>query len=547
MRKLLIAISAYAFLAAAGGCSANAPQALSPLPAGNAPQRKPMRALPPLHGVVDRDRYVIASDETQEVSANASVFAKDDVEIDGSLKVPQGVRVAFFTPAFVLHGYITSGDNGTPVRAAATDIISACNITIGPQSRGAGGGTITLPPGDALVITASDVPAHRCGVRFFGGLFMGTGLNGGKKTTGSSLGQKGGYIAIGSSRAVALTKSIAKQAGKDWPAYAPFELNTKSNLLAGSGGNGAADPSGSLSSGTQSFAAGNGGDGGDVEVTATNIVQFQPGGGRATIKGGDGGYGGGIGAGWSTLKANGTNSMPNALNIAVVEGGGGNGGDIRIESENNRGNEDEQLAGNGGSPGLLFGSSIQVGEGWQTQSTGGSAPGTGGSFTLVLGKPGLAGRGSKSRTPASNGLYPSWDFWDGIGGSGILFYQQGASGLPGAAGGSFTLKRPPGITGTQFATDGKLQIKIDDFGDGGAGGVGTCQTTPKTPGGNGANGGNLHDGGLMQFILLDSLNFGSSFDGGNGGTGSPSGTGGVGGSNDEGTQIGKNGTSPKGC
>ncbi|MBV8332398.1 MAG: hypothetical protein JO192_06640, partial [Candidatus Eremiobacteraeota bacterium] len=363
--------------------------------------------------------------------------------------------------------------------------------------------------------------------------------------TGQQNGQNGGSIEIGSEDAVHEADSVAEGAKEDWHAFPPFQVTIAARLAAGYGGRGNDDPSGTFANGTQTFSAGNGGNGGDFELQAGNVMQFGPGNQHVLIRAGNGGDGGTAGAAWNITAANGTAIEPNAIDIDVQEGGGGRGGDIDVDADKNA-NKGFQDAGGGGFPGGVL-STAGHGWSWSVNSDAALAVGKGGSFTLTLGFPGFAGTGSNHpTTPPPDGQYPAITFYDGAGGAGDGYYQPGTAGLSGGVGGSLTLLPPPGITGTDFATRGKLKVTVSGFGNGGAGGNGSC-SSPTQAGGSGGNAGNLHDNGLMAFITIVTTPGYTSFGGGNGAKGNPPGTGGTAGKNDEGTTVGAAGTAGSSC
>ena len=112
--------------------------------------------------------WTVPKGETWSVDERGlTVIASSDINIDGTLLVRPGSRIAFFAPTFALSGRIYIPQKLSieiPLRTAkpaANDVISACEASFG---NGAGDSPgyyqLVIPYGDNLYVTASKKACH---------------------------------------------------------------------------------------------------------------------------------------------------------------------------------------------------------------------------------------------------------------------------------------------------------------------------------------------------------------------------------------------------
>lgn len=512
-------------------------------------------------GVVNAKTWTVAAGKTVKVTKNLAVFASTSITISGTLVVPRGIQVAFFTPSFTLNGSVGTVNNAKYL-GPVDDFVSACHIV---QSGG-----WNVGPGDDIGITSSTKqnanPKQPCTAVLSGGFFMSDGAQGGTDKNRPN-GQNGGSIVIGTSDAIARTQALAKKDGhKTSRAYAPDVVEVDTTLRSANGGNGKDDKTGTATADGYSFTGTNGGLAGSIEITSGKITGKDP-----QLVAGNGGSGGALAASfWSGVGGssssgyplNGTAAHPNGYDITLVQGAGGGGGSIFIKAKSWPKSSLWQ-PGSGGSVSTFSGAEIGVGYYDVCQNcilagfglhglsaAPGSGTSTGGSAELVLagiGKKGTGDRNDAHSRPV-NGSYAAYRVEGGWGGN----WSQGAfnTGAAGGNGGDFTVVPPPHIAITSLKQFG-LSITIDRFGNGGPGTYWCPDTPPATGAGfKGGNGGHLYDNGLIDYITVltygsstSSKDLSNSFNGGNGSDGNPPAAGGAGGSSDEGAvgQAGKTG------
>lgn len=513
-------------------------------------------------GIVNTKNWNVASGKTVKVTKNLAVFASTSITISGTLVVPRGVQVAFFTPSFTNAGTITTVKNAK-YAGPVDDLLSACHVNLQSGSRW------EIGAGDAVGFTSSTKQnansKQPCTLIFTAGPFLDAGATGGSDKKRPN-GQNGGSIVIGTTDAVARTQALAKKDGhKTLKAYPPDVVQIDSTLQSASGGNGKDDKTGTATADGYSFAGTNGGHGGTIEITTTKIAGSQP-----QLTAGTGGNGGQMATAffsaaseYGTYKLNGTAAHPNGYDITFVQGAGGGGGSIVIKAKSWP-KSSVSRPGNGGNPSIFFG--MKYGSGYYDGCENcilagsgfgglGAAPGSGtsngGSAEIDLASVGKKGSGDRNDKPiAANGAYAHITAEGGYGGSWTQGYAN--TGVTGGNGGDFTVVPPKHVAIASLKQFG-LSITIGQYGNGDSGFY-ACPDTPPASGAgyNGGNGGHLYDSGLMEFITIlsngsSSSAPSSSFNGGNGSGGNPPGTGGKGGENDEGEAIGSDGNNGNAC
>lgn len=504
------------------------------------PRRGAMvESAPSIGGIVNTKTFVVKSGTTVKVSKNVAIFASGSVTIAGTLIVPRGISVAFFTPSFTLAGRIATAVN-KKWSGEVDDLLSACHVRIELA------GSWTLGAGDNLGITSSvkprSNPKNSCTVSIdnpsASGIVLTPGTNGGTDKKRPN-GENGGWIEIGSPQAIRATRALAKKDNHaKLAAYPPDQVTISGSLAAGGGGAGKSDNSGKMIGGTYTFKATNGGIGGSVHVVAGTLS-------AAGIQAGSGGSGGQLMLDFSPSSIDGTLSSPDGKPLSVTMGAGGGGGAVQIAAK--LAGSPIACAGNGGSPSPIrsyyLGNNVGIvaGDGFggpPYPTTSGTS--TGGDATLVLGAPGKKGPGSDGActSPPKDGAYtPIW-FAGGRGSAWLSMYAMPGASVPGGTGGTLTIVPPKHVTMSSLAKYG-LSFFVDAFGTGGNSLI-ACNQVPGIPGGNG---GTFHDNGLVRFVSNRSGSYAGGFNGGAGSDGSPPGAGGKGGEDDEGQHVGKNGPS----
>jgi hypothetical protein len=512
-------LRAILLIVALEGCSGASVAPSPPPDATNATTRNPQlhSADKAVGGVINSDNWNVPKGTTMTVEARGlTVFAKRNIAIDGTLIIAPGTKVAFFGKSFSIDGRIepSLGSSGSvrTARKPVNDVISACAIRVGNLSDSPGYAQLIFPAGDNLFISAN--AASNCQLETYTGMALDNGRSGNLALAGSRDGENGGNLEIGTPAAIAMTKRAAREAQKVVQAYAAGYVLVVFRIFGAPGGPGATDNTGAFSANSWLFKPSSGGRGGNV-VIQTKVADTSALSG-ALITGGNGGD---AGAAYPSVPLDGTVDQPNAANLSLVQGSGGDGGSVSIKAETIASAIFTQ-GGNGGAP---SGVSAVGGNGYGNDVPNGPI-GQGGSIALSLGKAGKAGKGNVNGT---DGSFAAMNFSGGAGGTPACCF---AGGL----GGTFTVTRPPNIPPLPTG----VTITLDAFGTGGFGASG-CGT-PAFPGGNG---GNLNDLGKENVSLVD-----GSFDGGDGGSGTPPAAGGQGGKNvDLGTQIGSNGASGSSC
>jgi hypothetical protein len=525
----------------AAGCS-NGSHAgeFAPPALGGAGDRAAFGPAAKLGGIINTKTFSVPSGKTVTVARNLAVFASTAVTIAGTMNVPRGVSVAFFTPSF------TIASTGSIVPTAnvnypgpTDDIVSACQIDVA--------NVWEVGAGDSLGVTSSvkrnAKPGHPCTAVFaFNGndnhssIVMDPGVPGGSDPH-RYIGQNGGWIVIGSPQAISVTQALAKKNGHPTlRAFAPDVVTIDSLLAAGNGGKGQSDDPGTFSGGGYDFNPFAGGIGGSVQISAGTIGGTTP-----HIAAGNGGSGGDLGLGFGDdypYALDGSQTSPNAASATLAMASGGGGGGIFVVAKTPK--TIWERAGDGGGSSMVgINGAFSAGNGWPQAGIPANAPpsGTsiGGSLTLELALPGSKGpHGNNKPSKPKNGKYSAMQF---DGGWGTAWINPAAlpSPAPGTAaqggkGGSFTVVPPPHIEIDQLKGYG-LSITILNYGKGGTSVI-VCGAA--VPGLNGGDAGALHDNGLFTYIK--GLPYG--FVGGQGSNGTPPGSGGTGGMNDEGKVLG---------
>ncbi len=495
-----------------------------------------------LGGIVNTKTFSVAPGQTVTVASDLAVFASTAVTIAGTMQVPRGVSVAFFTPSFT----IASTGSIVPLTnkhypGPTHDIVSACQIDVANLWE--------VGAGDSLGITSSVKrnanPKYPCTVVFatrsesdnHSSLVMDPGVPGGSDPH-RYIGQDGGWIVIGSPQAISVTQALAKKDGHPTlRAFAPDIVTIDSLLAAGNGGKGRADDLGSGGGGGYSFNPSAGGIGGSVQISAGSI-----GGNLPHIAAGNGGSGGDLGFGFDDFPypLDGTQESADAISATLSMASGGGGGGIFIVAKTPK--SIWERAGDGGSPSTIgTDGTFAAGDGWPqfalpaNASLSGSS--VGGSLTLELALPGLKGpHGNNKPNKPKNGKYPLMQFDGGWGSAwinaAVLPAPPPGTSAQGGKGGSFTVVPPPHIESDKLKGYG-ISITVFNFGKGGDS-VLVCGAS--VPGLNGGDAGTLHDNGLFQYLTGKPFGFG--FIGGQGSNGTPPGSGGAAGKNDEGETIG---------
>ncbi|HZY98814.1 MAG TPA: hypothetical protein VFE36_04510 [Candidatus Baltobacteraceae bacterium] len=499
-----------------------------------------------LGGIVNTRKFSVPSGKTVTVSRNAAIFASTAVTIAGTLKVPRGVSVAFFTPSFT----IASTGSIVPVTNAkypgpTHDLVSACQIDVANLWE--------VGAGDSLGITSSvkrnATPGHPCSVvlalRTLSGnqssIVLDPGVPGGSDPH-RYIGQNGGWIVIGSAQAISLTQALAKRDGHSTlRAFAPDVVTIDSLLAAGNGGKGRPDDLGTIGGGGYDFSPSAGGIGGSVQIAAGSIGGTMP-----HIAAGNGGNGGDLAFGFDDYpySLDGTLTSPNGISATLSMASGGGGGGIFIVAKTPK--SIWERAGDGGNPSTIGANgTFAAGSGWPQFALPANAPlsGTsiGGSLTVELALPGSKGpHGNNKPTKPKNGKFGNLAFDGGWGSAWInislLPTPAPGTSAHGGQGGTLTLVPPPHITVDKLRAYG-LAIDVFNFGNGGPSEL-LCGAA--VAGITGGNAGTMHDNGLFAYMNhAGAPSFG--FNGGQGSSGTPPGIGGPGGKNDEGATIGAQG------
>ncbi|HEY1977931.1 MAG TPA: hypothetical protein VGG89_15365 [Candidatus Baltobacteraceae bacterium] len=565
MRSLRV----YAFVAASAlsACRGGGALPQIPAPAFPATTSDVTPAGATAGGVVNTKNWSVATGKTVKVTKNLAVFASASITISGTLVVPRGIQVAFFTPSFTIvgpYGGIETTKNGK-YAGPVDDFVSACHIDL--QSKW------EIASGDNAGITSSTKqnanPKQPCIARFGVGIAFDDGAKGGTDKNRPN-GQNGGSIVIGTSDAVSRTQALAKKDGhKTVKAYPPDVVEIESPILSGNGGDGKDDNAGTATADGYTFTGSNGGHAGSIEITTSKITGSSP-----NLMAGHGGKGGTLAASfWSGIgysssngyPLNGTPTHPNGYDITFVQGAGGGGGSIFIKAKSWPKSSMWQ-PGSGGSVSAFSGAEIGSGYYGACQNcilAGfglhglGAAPGSGvsngGSAEIdfaQIGKKGTGDRNDAHSRPV-NGSYAAYRVEGGWGGN----WSQGDlnTGVAGGNGGDLTLVPPKHIAIASLKQFG-LSITIDQFGNGGPGTYWCPDTPPATGAGyKGGNGGRLYENGLIDYISIitygsstSSKDLSKSFNGGNGSDGNPPAAGGSGGSSDEGA-VGQDGKTGNPC
>jgi len=506
-------------------------------------------------GIVNTKTFTVPAGHSVTVTRNLAVFASTAVTIAGTISVPRGVSVAFFTPTFT----IASSGSIVPLTnknypGPTHDLVSACQIDVANLWE--------VGAGDSLGITSSVKqnanPKHPCNVVFAlrnvsgnnSSIVLDPGVVGGTDPS-RNIGQNGGWIVIGSPQAISVTQALAKQDGHaTLRAFAPDVVTIDSPLTAANGGKGRSDDLGTAIGGGWNFSPWAGGIGGSVQISAGSIGGTSP-----KIAAGNGGNGGDLAAGFGTYpyQLDGTATSANALSATLSMGSGGGGGGIFIVAKTPK--SITERAGDGGNPSVIFGTlggyEFQAGDAWPQTGVPSNAPlsgtGNGGSITVDLALPGSKGpHGNNKPSKPKNGTYSYPMYFDH--GWGRAWINTAASPPPGTVaqggkGGSITFVPPPHITIDKLRSY-NLRIVVFQFGNGGSSEL-TCGAVPPVAGVNGGNAGSMHDNGLFQYVSNSGLAWG--FLGGQGSPGTPPGSGGAGGKNDEGTMLGAPGLTGATC
>jgi hypothetical protein len=555
--RIFAAVTRVGFLAILAACSNRAgPPSLPPVPQqpsfGNVSNARPAT----VGGVITTRTFTVASGKTISVSKNLAVFASTAVEIDGTLNVPRGISVAFFSPSFTLRGFIYAPTN-KKYTGAVNDLVSACQIYAAARTNWFVGA------GDNLAFTSSKKRGSSKPCTVYVGATGGgsasqtitlqPGVQGGTDKK-RPLGQNGGWIEIGTPQAIAATQKLAKKDKHgSLKAYAPDVVELNSQLAAGNGGKGKSDDNGKLSGETYTFTARSGGIGGSVQVVAGKITGSVP-----QIFAGTGGNGGDLATalaeiyGIPFLLDSSDPAAPNGLSAVLTMGAGGGGGEVVVKAKTPA--TIDERSGDGGNP-SAFPNPTGAGSSCCSTVTVNTPTftGNGGSFTLYLAAPGKRGPGGNDRpTVPKNGSYQAMTFNGGDGSANLNFYAGAGASVQGGTGGDLTIVPPQHLPMSALGGYG-LSITVDYFGEG-ASSLENCNGVPPSPAGlNGGNGGSLHDNGLMPYITVidypptPPATGAPSFEGGDGSNGTPPGNGGKGGSNDEGAHIGQDGAQGAAC
>lgn len=496
-----------------------------------------------LSGVIDTDTFVVPADAFDRVTGSLFVFASKSVDIRGVLaQVGDGATIAFFTPSFTLESGARIFAGGS--RAASPqdkDVVSACQMFVAGQARW----TVRSGENVMFVSDRKSTATDRCVTSFAEGAAI-TQFEG--KT-----GQAGGSLLIGTTQAIAAADALAREHGhSSWRSFAPATVNVDGTLVAGRGGDGSDDASGTRIAGGYAFTGGNGGDGGSIDVVAGKITGTSP-----AFTAGRGGNAGIIGASiaYATSALNGTSSAPNGLPVAIHMGAGGEGGSVEIDAKKPK--DLIRNAGSGGNASLITSQSTAqgfwAGNGYTPPAGGGGGivAGNGGSVTLDLAVPGYRGSGgSANATGATIGQYYPVTFIGGDGGNpgwpSSYAYQPPATPgtrIRGGDGADLTIVLPSGVTAGELVAIYGLKISLNNFGMAGysllaTDSTGQCPST-SPPGINGGNGGSLHDNGVWPIMYPTLANYGYGMYAGGGSAGDPPGTNGINGLDDEGQQIGQ--------
>jgi hypothetical protein len=402
-----------------GGCHGGGALPGIPAPAPPAALRSPAGST--AGGIVNTTTWKVAAGKTVKVSKNLAVFASTSVTIAGTLIVPRGVQVAFFTPSFTIaqpNGRITTAKNGK-YAGPVDDFVSACQIDIQTQN----GSPWEAGAGDDLGFTSNTKqnadPKHPCTVIVGGIIALDPGAKGGTDKKRPN-GQDGGSIVIGTKAAIALTQALAKRDGhKNLAAYAPDVVEVDAALRGATGGDGKDDRNGSSTGTGVTFTGTNAGIGGGVQITGGSIAGSAP-----DLYGGNGGNGGTLAAGfWPTgVTSNpldGTLASPNGKTLTIEQGAGGGGGSILVDAKKTPSTSVWQ-PGNGGNPSTFYGiqysgssyyglctNCIYAGSGYAGLNDTANGTSNGGDAELDLasvGKKGVGDRNDRANRPV-NGTY----------------------------------------------------------------------------------------------------------------------------------------------
>ena len=429
-----------------------------------------------LGGIVNTKTFSVASGQTVTVASDLAVFASTAVTIAGTMQVPRGVSVAFFTPSFT----IASTGSIVPLTnkhypGPTHDIVSACQIDVANLWE--------VGAGDSLGITSSVKrnanPKYPCTVVFatrsesdnHSSLVMDPGVPGGSDPH-RYIGQDGGWIVIGSPQAISVTQTLAKKDGHPtlrafapdivtidslWPpATAAKDARTISAAAAAAVTVSTRRPAESAdrfrsprdrsAENLPHIAAGNGGSGGDL-VLGSMIFRIH----------------------WMVRKSRQTQSRRRFRWRRAAEAAGslssrkrqrafGNGramAEVRRRLEPTERLQPEMAGQQFALPAnaSLSGSSV------------------GGSLTLELALPGLKGpHGNNKPNKPKNGKYPLMQFDGGWGSAwinaAVLPAPPPGTSAQGGKGGSFTVVPPPHIESDKLKGYG-ISITVINFGKGG--------------------------------------------------------------------------------
>jgi DNA-binding beta-propeller fold protein YncE len=443
---------------------------------------------PGLSGTVTTDKYVIPVGTTQTVGADFKVIASSSIEIDGTLLVPPGVNVALICSGpLVIKGQISP-------TATSKAIIRTTRQDGGSTGLTLSGAPVTISGGVSSSLGSSTfISCNGAGTVTVSSLKTAKGAD---STTPGVAGGNGGNIEIGTDNAIA----ISKQNGAD-NAQAPSAVVIGS-LTTGDGGGGYNDLIGHDDVTVLTGTGTNGGDGGDITVTATTSVTVS-----GSVEAGNGGVGGGC----TLIAAAQVTAGKKGENIVETTGDGGNGGSIAITPEIALTN---LTAGSGATPGSAY----------SLPGNGGPDGGDGGDGTALIGEKGQDGTGGSHEELVEN----------------LSYVVQGGAGSPatdaqhnGGAGGMATLTDKKG--GEALPPQQAVGVQP------GSGGAGFSACSLKATAGT--NGGKVGSAVVKGLIYI----YKTAPTGGAGGSGNGPGTGGAAGTDDSGKTIGTAGKNGSPC
>lgn len=449
-----------------------------------------------LSGTENVKSFVIPAGQTVTVSGDTTVNATQNIEIDGTLQIPEGVNVSLMTTGpLVVKGSIVEAPTSQEVqktqlakRGSPPPLLTLC------------GNTVSLGNVASAKGTGIDVVSQNNNDITFSSITAGNGIP--SKTAGQA-GGNAGNIEIGTptanDAAIAQGYTFAKTPGN-------VQGGT---VFGGNGGVGYNDPG--TVNGQNMVATGTaGGAGSNVNIAAQTTVAVQK------IQGGAGGRGGSGTTTPSPAVATGVGQA--GLNSVVTTGDGGPGGSVSCKPANTGTTQP--------GPGEAPGDSTATAQ-------GGGADANGGSSTVTCGLQGADGTGG-SGTP--------WSIPGSIPASAYLASSAGSGGdadnnsVIGGSAGSCTVTDTKG----NAVSIPKFQIVIK-LAKGGKGYSGTCGLSGAEKGTDGGPGASYSTKGAAS-------NNPTGGDGGAGGSGNPYGHGGAAGTNmDSGTPAGKKGADGAPC